>query len=127
MRGDARGRRRRDGPSERPEPIGGLVERILERLGIAERVARARTASRWEEVAGPEIARHTGGVRVDGKTLFVEVESAAWLTELDMMRRRLLEGLNEGRERGRIEKIVFLQADGPGEGRGRRERERGRD
>lgn len=127
MRREADARRRRGGRSERPEPIGGLVERILERLGVADRVARERTASRWEEVVGPEIARHARRARVDGTTLFVEVDSAAWMTELDMMRRRLLESLNEGRERGRIEKIVFLQADGPGEGSGGRTRERDRD
>lgn len=71
---------------------------------------RAEVAVHWERLVGPHIARVTRGTRVSGSTLFVEVASAAWLTELNMMRHDLLRRINAGRRRGRIEKIVFLQA-----------------
>lgn len=99
-----------------PEPVGGLIRKLFEEKGIAGRVERSRTAARWHEIAGPRISEYTGDVRVRGRALFVEVRSAPWLTELSLLRHRLLEKLNEGREDGRIEKIVFLQADGPGTG-----------
>jgi len=83
----------------------------MERLGIRDRVERARAASHWEELVGPHIAGVTRNARVAGSTLFVEVEGAAWMTELSMMRRDLLRRLNAGRDEGRIEKIVFLQAE----------------
>lgn len=98
--------------TEGPERIGGLVGALFERLGIAEKVERARAASEWERVVGPHIARVTGNARVRGRTLFVEVESAAWLAELNMMRHRFLRRLNAGRTRGRIERIVFVQGRG---------------
>ncbi|MDX1394231.1 MAG: DUF721 domain-containing protein [Gemmatimonadota bacterium] len=113
----------------RPRAVGSMLDDLFERLGIGERVEKARTAGRWAEVAGPHIARVTrvGGVR--GGTLFVEVAGAAWMTELNMMRRTLLRRLNEDRERGRIERIVFVQAEETGaagsEGRERRSRGRG--
>jgi predicted nucleic acid-binding Zn ribbon protein len=83
---------------------------LLDRLGVAERVERAAVARDWERLVGPHIAWVTGGARVSGRTLFVEVASAAWLTELNMMRHELLNRINSGRPRGRIDRIVFVQA-----------------
>lgn len=97
---------------EAPRRVGGLVGALLERLGIAEKVSRARAAAEWEETVGPHIARVTRNPVVRGRTLFVEVASAAWLAELNMQRHELLARINAGRPRGRVEKIVFLQSDG---------------
>ena len=95
----------------RPTAIGGLVDEVFERLGIRERVEKAKTAERWTEIVGPHIARVTKVGRVRGGTLFIEVFGAGWMTELNMMRRTLLRRLNEDREHGRIEKLMFVQAE----------------
>lgn len=100
--------------SSRPERVGTVVDALLDRIGIRGRVERAATAASWSDSVGPHIARVTRATRVRGRTLFVEVENASWLTELNMMKRSLLEGLNEDRESGKIDKIVFVQADGGG-------------
>lgn len=105
-------RRREPGQKAEPEPVGGLVGALLERWGIAEKVERARAATEWERLVGPHIARVTGEARVRGRVLFVEVKSAAWISELNMMRHELLRRLNAGRKRGRIERIVFVQSGG---------------
>ena len=101
------GERRRSKPS----PVGSMLDDLFERLGILEKVEKAKTAARWNEIVGPHIGRVTsvGGVR--GGTLFVEVAGAAWMTELNMMRRTLLRRLNEDRDRGQIERIMFVQAE----------------
>ena len=99
----------------KPAHVGGLVGDVLDRIGIRERVEKSATAARWEEVVGPHIAAVTsaGSIKKDG-TLFIEVAGAAWMTELNMMRRTLLRRLNEDREHGRIERLVFVQSD-PGQ------------
>lgn len=103
-RGDARGGERH------PERVGGLLAELLDRLGIRERVERSATAARWERVVGPHIARVTRVGGIKGGTVFIEVAGAAWMTELNMMRRKLLGRLNRDRARGRIERIVFVQS-----------------
>ena len=115
-------------PKRRPERVGGVLEALLDRMGIRERVERGVTAARWEAAVGPHIARVTrpGGV-TRGGTLFVEVAGAAWMMELSMMRKKLLGRLNEGRDRGRIEEIKFVQSGdsarvGPRSGRSARGR-----
>ncbi len=108
-----RGRaRRRDarGGERQPEPVGGVLAELLDRMGIRERVERSATAARWERVAGPHIARITRLGGIQGRTVFIEVNGAAWLTELNMMRRELLGRLNGDRARGRLERIKFVQS-----------------
>ncbi|WP_419161407.1 DUF721 domain-containing protein [Candidatus Palauibacter sp.] len=86
------------------------MAQLLDRMGIRERLERSATAARWERVAGPHIARVTRVGSIRGPTLFIEVAGAAWMTELNMMRRKLLHRLNEDRDRGRIDRIVFVQS-----------------
>jgi predicted nucleic acid-binding Zn ribbon protein len=85
---------------------------MFQRLGIAEKVERASVVADWEDLVGEPIARVARPVRVQGETLFVEVQSASWRMELSMMRPQLMRKLNAGKRRGRIERIVFVQADG---------------
>mgnify|MGYP001787577471 CR=1 FL=1 len=108
-------RRRTTDPRNRkaaPERVGGLIETMFARLGIAEKVERASVVADWEDLVGSHIARVARPVRVQGETLFVEVESASWRMELSMMRPQLMRKLNAGKRQGRIERIVFVQADG---------------
>jgi len=98
----------------RPTTVGSMLDEVFERIGIRERVEKAKTVARWEEIVGPHIAGVTKIGRVRGSTLFVEVAGAAWMTELTMMRRALLRRLNEDRDHGRIERIMFVQAENAG-------------
>lgn len=106
--------RRRNSTSRHvvPERVGGIVGQLLERMGLTDKVERAAAAADWERIVGPHIARVTGKRTVRGNTLFVEVDGAVWLTELNMMRHEFLRRLNAGRRRGRIERIVFIQSGG---------------
>jgi len=111
----ARWRRTVGHPKDRkapPEKIGGMIGTMFARLGIAEKVERASVVADWEDLVGSHIARVAHPVRVQGDTLFVEVESASWRMELSMMRPQLMRKLNAGKRQGRIERIVFVQADG---------------
>lgn len=105
-----------------------MLDDLFERLGIREKVEKAKTAARWNEIVGPHIGRVTSVGRVRGGTLFVEVAGAAWMTELNMMRRTLLRRLNEDRDHGRIERIMFVQAEetGPAASERRARHSRGR-
>lgn len=102
---------RRARRNARPARIGSVVGDVLEGLGIRDRVEKAETALQWDAIVGPHIARVTRPRGIRGGVLFVEVAGAAWMMELNMMRRTLLARLNETRERGRIERIVFVQSD----------------
>ncbi len=110
----------RAGRDRGPQPIGPVVAAVLRSRGLAEGVERASVVPQWPDLVGPEVARVAVPVGFDRGTLFVEVRSSAWLMELEMMERRILARLNEGRRRGRFDKIVFRLAADPDRSRGAR-------
>jgi predicted nucleic acid-binding Zn ribbon protein len=102
---------------KQPARVGDLLGGFLERQGVKEQVERVAVLEEWAERVGPRIAAVTRARSVAEGTLFVEVKSSAWLMELNMMKGRILERLNEGRSDATIEKLVLvLSQDGPQDG-----------
>lgn len=98
-----------------PEPtrVSDLVDRFLDERGLKRQVARMEVLEAWPEIVGRSVAKVTRARSVSGGTLIVEVRSSAWLMELDLMKSRILETANRGRDRGsHIEKLVFVLAEG---------------
>ena len=102
--------------------LSDSLAKFLEGSGISERVAEAAVVPEWDERVGPAIAAVTTPISVSHGTLLVGVRSSAWLMELHLMEREIVRKLNEGRPRGRIKRIRFVQADPdrPAGGRDRR-------
>ncbi len=94
-----------------PQRVGDLLGDFLEKKKLREALDRVDAAGEWHERVGEAIGQVTRARGVSGATLFVEVKSSSWLMELNFMKREILARINEGRERGRIEKIVFVLAE----------------
>lgn len=100
--------REKDGPVR----VGELVDAFLDEKGVRQQVRRMEVLEAWPEVVGERIAEVTRARSVADAALFVEVRSSAWMTELDMMKGRILARLNRGRdEKSRIEKLIFVLAE----------------
>lgn len=84
-----------DSRREDPEPIAELLKRFLKKSGMDGRIEQSRVLDQWGALVGREIAAVTRPLSVseDG-TLFVAVRSHAWMSELNMMERELLESVN---------------------------------
>jgi predicted nucleic acid-binding Zn ribbon protein len=82
-------------PDKRPEPIGDALRRYLDQKGLAKRVGQATALEAWPGVVGPAVAAAARplSVMADG-TLIVAVRSSAWMNELSLMERDLLDALN---------------------------------
>jgi predicted nucleic acid-binding Zn ribbon protein len=65
-----------------PSPIGASLETFIRRRGWAERVRTGAAWARWEEIVGPELARHCEPVRVAGGVLVVRAVSPTWAAQL---------------------------------------------
>lgn len=91
--------------------VGALVEGLLERRGLQEQIKRVGVLEVWPDLVGEKLAEVTRARGVSGTTLFVEVATSAWLTELDMMKRDFLERVNQRVPDAPIERIVFVLAE----------------
>jgi predicted nucleic acid-binding Zn ribbon protein len=95
--------------SNGPTKVGDLIGTLLEQRGLKEQVERTGVLAEWADVVGEQISSVTRARAVSGGTLFVEVRSSAWMSELDFMKEEILGKLNK-RTEAPIEKLVFLLA-----------------
>jgi predicted nucleic acid-binding Zn ribbon protein len=93
-------------PSDRPEPLGAALRRYLDKQGLARRVGQQTALEVWPGVVGPAVAAAARPVSVvaDG-TLIVAVRSSAWMNELSLMERELLEALNRANPTAPLSRI----------------------
>ena len=93
-------------PNDRPVPLGDVLRRFLDQQGLAKRVGQATAMEAWPGVVGPAVAAAARPLVVtsDG-TLIVAVRSSAWMNELSLMERDLLEALNRANPAAPLTKI----------------------
>ena len=77
----------------RPEEIKGVIERVLGRLEGVGKAEEKDILSIWECAVGKRAARHTQPASLRKGILTVAVDGSAWLYQLTMEKRGLLEGL----------------------------------
>jgi predicted nucleic acid-binding Zn ribbon protein len=91
-----------------PSRLGDELQSYLRESGLDERIEEAAILPEWESRVGIAIAAVTQPVRVSRGALIVAVRTSAWLMELKLMEREILRRLNEGRQKGHIERIRFV-------------------
>lgn len=88
------GRRRRwsgAGPDPRdPQPLGGLVRRLMSDRGWDQAAAEGRVLGDWPSLVGPEIASKSKPVGLRDGELTLQAESTAWATQLRLLSGKLL-------------------------------------
>lgn len=93
--------------SEGPQPLGDVIQAVIDRLGLRPHIDEARIIETWATLAGPQVNGVTTSVWLKGRTLFVKIRSAAWRQELHLRRREWRERLNEELGEPLVEEIVF--------------------
>ncbi len=68
-------------PGEKTVSIADALDCVLKDVRMADEHWLNKLRASWEEVAG-DVARHTRPDRIDGKCLYVGVDSSVWLSEL---------------------------------------------
>jgi len=94
--------------AKEPEKIGGLISGYLDSLGLAERLGKQEAVLQWPEIAGPRIASETEALKVEGDTLVVKVQKAAWRQQLTFLKAELLAKLDSKLGAGCIKDIRFI-------------------
>jgi predicted nucleic acid-binding Zn ribbon protein len=98
-----------------PTRVGDLLHGVLAKRGVGTQIERIGALDVWPGAVGDKIAEVTNARTVVASTLFVEVRSSAWLMELSLMKKALLDRVNDelGGE-GTIDRIVLTLMEGDG-------------
>ena len=78
-----------------PARIGGTVYRVLDELGYDAHSPGLLLTRGWEQVVGPEAARHSEPVDLNGDLLEVRADSPAWSQHLQLHRDEILARIAE--------------------------------
>jgi predicted nucleic acid-binding Zn ribbon protein len=90
--------------NDEPVPLTDSLSAVMRSLRPPDARGAARGAGaasiggvfgRWEEAVGPSVAAHVQPVKLDGTTLVVEVDDAAWATQLTFLEATVRERLAE--------------------------------
>ena len=96
MRRSARrtGGRHGEPPAEGFQPVGSVLDEVLQALKLETRFAAAQATDRWAMAVGPEVLARTRCVGVRDGELLVEVQGAVWMGHLAVLRQGILEQMN---------------------------------
>jgi len=77
-----------------PQPLGALLKKMLDELGLSSRLRQYDVVSSWPEIVGDQIARVTEAYKVDRGILFIRVRTSEWRNELLMRKPEILQKIN---------------------------------
>jgi len=84
------------------------VREILGHYNLADEFSNQRILVFWDEVVGPQLVRMTRATRFSNGTLVVEVASSAVSQELDLLKQRYIDLLNERMKNDILQRIRFV-------------------
>ncbi len=93
------------------EKIFDILKRAADRYpALQQRINEAEAFALWDKAVGPIIAKNSRPIRVQNKTLCVEVDHPAWQSELHHRKAQILAALNRNQSTPLIEDLQFFSS-----------------
>lgn len=94
-------------PSAKPERVGAILDRLLKRLEIDQKIDEGKALGLWAVAAGDRLAGVTRAATVVRGRMTVECRSPAWANECRMLKAKLIQKINQKLGRQVIVDLVF--------------------
>ncbi|MDE3068959.1 MAG: DUF721 domain-containing protein [Verrucomicrobiota bacterium] len=92
----------------RARAVGEVLPRLMTELRMDARRAEAEIVKVWNSLLDPNLVAHAQPAGLRKGTLFVDVDSSVWLSEIVRYRRReMLDRLQHSFGKGLIQRISF--------------------
>jgi predicted nucleic acid-binding Zn ribbon protein len=89
------------------QPLKEVLREYIEALGHTRKLKEVSIISRWENLMGKTISRHTQKIYISKKTLFVYLDSSIIRNELMMRKESIIRHLNESAGERIIENLIL--------------------
>lgn len=90
------------------QPLASLLPDVMAGLGLDRRRAEAEIVKVWNNLMDPQVTAHAQPAGLHKGTLFVTVDSSAWLDEIVRYRRReILDRLQHSFGKEMVKRISF--------------------
>jgi len=89
------------------QSLGEAIREFLHSYRLEDKLNETRLIQSWEKVVGGMVSKHTHGLYIKNRTLFVRIDSSALRNELSYSREKIIRSLNQEASSDVIEDIVF--------------------
>ena len=103
-----RGVREKAAPADRTQSVGDTLEKVMRKLGLAERLTEGQILKAWKDIVGEWFALHTCPDRIRDGVLYVRVVQSSVHCELDRnCKKQIIQKLKARFGAGRVRDIRF--------------------
>jgi len=100
-------------PMKQAEPFGKLLKQFLGDKGIDDRLNRYQAWLIWDKVVGEQIANRARPLRFRQGILEVQVDHPVWMQQLQMLKPKIIEKLNQQIPNAGIEDLYLRKSSKP--------------
>ena len=99
--------------SKYPARVDSIIGASLTFPGIGAKIREYKIKKAWADVVGPAISKRAAPDRLIGRTLYCNVSTAPWMTELNYQKRSIIEKLNSRVAPVAVTEIIFKHGHVP--------------
>lgn len=89
------------------KPVGDLIFKFLQSIGIREKIEENLALVYWDSVVGKKIAENAEPYKIAKGIIFVKVEDTVWRNELQYFKNEIIEKLNHKLGKKTVTDIKF--------------------
>jgi predicted nucleic acid-binding Zn ribbon protein len=94
-------------PRSNDQSLGDAIREFLHSYHLEDKLNETKVIQSWGKIVGPMVEKHTHGLYIRNRILFVKVDSAALRQELSFSRSKIVGALNDEVRADVIEDIVL--------------------
>ncbi len=98
---------------QQAEQVGKLLKQVLGDKGMDDRLSRYQAWLVWDKIVGEQIANRARPLRFRKGVLEVQVDHPVWMQQLQMLKPKILEKLNQQLPNADITDIYLRKAPTP--------------
>ena len=91
-----------------PSSVSEVLERVLKKLSIEQKIGELKALNSWREVVGEKIYKHSRPFSIKKGLVFVKVDNSGWLAELTYLKEKIISEFNK-REGEKIIKDIYFR------------------
>ena len=98
---------------KKAEKVGSLLKTVLGNKGLGEQLSRYQAWLIWDQLVGEQIAQRARPLRLRKNVLEVQVDHPVWMQQLQMLKPKILEKINQQIPNAGITDIYLRKANTP--------------
>ncbi|HEY5673046.1 MAG TPA: DUF721 domain-containing protein [Malonomonas sp.] len=100
-------------PQKKAEKVGALLKQVLGSQGLSDQLSRYQAWLVWDQLVGEQIARRARPLRLRQSVLEVQVDHPVWMQQLQMLKPKILEKINQQLPNAGITDIYLRKSNSP--------------